>query len=423
MDMDDASSGASSLGEMQSSQKSKEGADYRPTDVAVNDYGNSQSPESDESSPEPDEKIVKVKSGETFVYILDKLGFKRSESNSAAAAITKIFNLRNLKIGQEISIKSGTSGDGLSLEKLSIRTPEFVVIAERQNDGSFRAKKSEIQLKKVIRTVSGVMDTKNPVKSLQSAGLKKAVALDAVAALRMAAKLGKTKSPVTFELLFHDFYDSNGNPFGSPQVKCILAIVDGKIVVLYVVKCNGRYVCVNGDGKILRPEANITLLKPLRIMHVTSKYGYRPDPIRGFSAMHTGIDLKAKQGTPVLSPAKGVVEFVGRRSGYGLYIRIRHSKDVCTAFAHLRKIYAVVGQTVKEGDVIGEVGVTGRVTGPHLHFEVIERGNFVNPATFSSCSLGIGNNELSPDARSALSEVKKELKMQIVSLIKAKSIH
>ena len=99
--------------------------------------------------------------------------------------------------------------------------------------------------------------------------------------------------------------------------------------------------------------------------------------------MHKGVDFAAPTGTPIFAAGNGVVEFAGKNGSYGNYIRIRHDGTYKTAYAHLngfkRGVYG--GVRVKQGDVIGFVGSTGRSTGPHLHYEIIVNGKQVNPST------------------------------------------
>jgi len=98
--------------------------------------------------------------------------------------------------------------------------------------------------------------------------------------------------------------------------------------------------------------------------------------------MHTGIDISASSGTPVAAARDGDVVFVGRRGGYGIMIEIRHDEHYSTVYAHLRDTYVVEGDRVREGEVIGEVGCTGRCTGPHCHFEVLYDGDQKDPLFF-----------------------------------------
>jgi len=107
---------------------------------------------------------------------------------------------------------------------------------------------------------------------------------------------------------------------------------------------------------------------------INSPYSYRTDPITGEVRHHNGVDLKAKYGDPVYSASGGKVTFTGVSGGYGNLIIIANGNAYTTYYGHLSKIYAKTGQKVRRGVLIGRVGATGRVTGPHLHFE-IRKGN------------------------------------------------
>lgn len=116
---------------------------------------------------------------------------------------------------------------------------------------------------------------------------------------------------------------------------------------------------------------------------VTGGFGERMDPLSGEPARHPGIDISAPKGTEVEAAGDGVVVQVGRvESGYGNEILIDHGNGVMTRYGHLSGIYVVAGQDVRRGDVIGAVGMTGRTTGPHLHYEVLVNDTPVNPAKF-----------------------------------------
>ena len=103
---------------------------------------------------------------------------------------------------------------------------------------------------------------------------------------------------------------------------------------------------------------------------VTSRYGWRSHPVTGSWAFHSGIDLGAPKGTPVLATKNGKVSFAGWSGGYGNLVELGHS-EFGTRYAHLSAIYVQSGQNVVKGQQIGLVGSTGRSTGPHLHFEVL----------------------------------------------------
>jgi murein DD-endopeptidase MepM/ murein hydrolase activator NlpD len=115
---------------------------------------------------------------------------------------------------------------------------------------------------------------------------------------------------------------------------------------------------------------------------ITGGFGQRMDPFTGEGAFHTGIDIAAPAGTPVRAAADGILFNAGPNAGYGIEALIDHGYGVTTKYAHLSALYVVVGQEVRRGQVIGAVGVTGRTTGPHLHYEVLVRGTPVNPAIY-----------------------------------------
>ncbi len=125
----------------------------------------------------------------------------------------------------------------------------------------------------------------------------------------------------------------------------------------------------------------VTLETPVEDERITSPYGWRVHPILKKRRFHKGVDFGAPEGTPVHAAEDGVIEAIGRRGHYGLYVRIRHCSTVETAYAHLASFTPglAVGSTVSRGQVIAEVGRTGWATGPHLYYEVIVNGHRINP--------------------------------------------
>ncbi|MCX7894556.1 MAG: peptidoglycan DD-metalloendopeptidase family protein [Thermoanaerobaculum sp.] len=112
---------------------------------------------------------------------------------------------------------------------------------------------------------------------------------------------------------------------------------------------------------------------------ITDGFGPRIDPMTRQAAFHDGLDISAAFGTPVKAPADGLVVFADREAGYGKAIKINHGYGFVTVYGHLDRILVKEGQRVKRGDIIGRVGMTGRTTGPHLHYEVWKDGERQNP--------------------------------------------
>jgi murein DD-endopeptidase MepM/ murein hydrolase activator NlpD len=127
---------------------------------------------------------------------------------------------------------------------------------------------------------------------------------------------------------------------------------------------------------------------PVSAGNLGSNFGWRIDPFTGRAALHTGLDFQALSGTGILAAAGGVVVTQEFRPDYGNMIEVDHGKDLITRYAHASKVYVKKGDLIKRGQKIGEVGTTGRSTGPHLHFEVLVRGVPQDPQKF----LNAGRN-------------------------------
>ena len=113
---------------------------------------------------------------------------------------------------------------------------------------------------------------------------------------------------------------------------------------------------------------------------IGSRYGMRRHPILGYRRMHSGLDFRARSGTPIVAVTDGRVEFAGRNGGYGNYVRLRHTGDFGTGYAHMSRIAVRSGQSVRRGQVIGYVGSTGLSTGPHLHYETYRGSRKIDPS-------------------------------------------
>lgn len=127
---------------------------------------------------------------------------------------------------------------------------------------------------------------------------------------------------------------------------------------------------------------SVPSIKPVGIGAISSLFGRRRDPFTGQWEPHLGVDFCAPTGTPIYSTADGKIVNTSRQPGFGKALVIDHGNGYRTLYAHMHKFYVKKGQTVKRGDPIGEIGNTGRSTGPHLHYEVIKDNNHQDPLDF-----------------------------------------
>jgi murein DD-endopeptidase MepM/ murein hydrolase activator NlpD len=135
-------------------------------------------------------------------------------------------------------------------------------------------------------------------------------------------------------------------------------------------------------GASKKVDVSIPSINPVEVMRMTSQYGYRTDPFQGRRKNHKGLDIAGPIGTPIFATADGIVGRAQWVSGYGKYIEVEHGNAIQTRYGHLSAMNVVSGQRVKQGDIIGFMGSTGRSTGSHLHYEVRIAGEPVNPNSF-----------------------------------------
>jgi murein DD-endopeptidase MepM/ murein hydrolase activator NlpD len=140
---------------------------------------------------------------------------------------------------------------------------------------------------------------------------------------------------------------------------------------------------VKNKEKLLRAIPAIQPVSNKNLKRVASGFGYRIDPLYKDSRLHAGLDFSAPTGTPIYATADGEVQIAGfNTDGYGNKVVINHGYGFQTLYAHMVRVIANVGQSVKRGEVIGYVGSTGKSTGSHLHYEVIKRGTKVDPVYY-----------------------------------------
>lgn len=122
--------------------------------------------------------------------------------------------------------------------------------------------------------------------------------------------------------------------------------------------------------------------RPVQSGWMSSYYGRRTDPFTGKPAMHRGVDFAGKEGAEIFAVADGIVTWSSTRYGYGEMVEINHGNGYATRYAHNAENLVAVGQEVRKGEVVALMGETGRATGPNLHFEVLHKGQRVNPVKF-----------------------------------------
>jgi murein DD-endopeptidase MepM/ murein hydrolase activator NlpD len=189
----------------------------------------------------------------------------------------------------------------------------------------------------------------------------------------------------TFKVTYEETQNDLGQRVKTGRILAAAFTVGGETRQAFWWGKNKEYLSETGESK-----RKLLLRTPLEVYRISSGYGLRTHPVLGFSKLHTGTDFAAPIGTPVKASGDGVITFIGPKGPNGNLIKIRHNAKFETAYAHLHRFSKGlrVGSRVKQGQIIAQVGNTGRSTGPHLHYEVQVSGVSVNPM---STKLPTGN--------------------------------
>ena len=187
------------------------------------------------------------------------------------------------------------------------------------------------------------------------------------------------KSGDIIDILYEADFTKSNNIVGTPDLLYgLMNLKDHKLELFRYTLSNGVTDYFDAYGKSIRKHLMRT---PVQGARLSSKFGVRKHPILGYSKMHRGVDFAAKRGTPIMAAGDGRVTFAGRNGAFGRFVEIKHLNNFKTGYAHLYKFSKGIkkGKLVKQGDIIGYVGTSGRSTGPHLHYEVKHKNRTINP--------------------------------------------
>jgi len=338
-----------------------------------------------EQSDPPGVKIVEVQKGDTLLDILLGSGIKSDEAAAAIDALDSLFKPRDLKPGQAITLaldrQSGGEGDGgVQLASLSLDSSvERNVVVKRDDNGGFVAAAIVHPLQLQDTLASGVIDS-----SLFEAGQDAAVPVEVMSQVIKAFSYDvdfqrEVQPGDRFEILYERYEDEHGRLARPGNVLYAALILSGTTKEIYRYEPqDGVADFFNAQGESIRKDL---LRTPLDVIRISSSFGMRRDPILGYSRMHRGVDFAASMGTPIFAAGNGIIARIGPVNGYGNYIQIKHNPQYATAYGHMSRFASGlrIGSKVRQGDVIGYVGMTGRATGPHLHYEVLVNGSQINP--------------------------------------------
>ena len=349
-----------------------------------------------------EDKIVerRVKSGETLLKIIADTGASEQDVFAILASTKKVFNPKQINNGDQINIKyrvkidydsnnlqSNSSGSRIVIidsVEISPSTEEKIIIS-RKNDGEYDSKKVQIKLLRYVSRYFGTLKKGLYVDGVES-GISPTSMMNMINLYSYDIDFQRDiKAGDKFEMLIESFYSQDGKKIKDGNVLFSSLVLQNRAIEIYMHKVDGKVEYFDNKGNSVRKS----LLKtPINGARVSSGFGMRHHPILGYSKMHKGVDFAAGTGTPILAAGNGTITHFGIKGGYGNFVQIRHNTDYSTGYGHASRFNKKfrVGSLVKQGEVVAYVGTTGRSTGPHLHFEVMYKGNQINPAKVKATS-------------------------------------
>ena len=334
-------------------------------------------------------KKIIIISGDTMMDIFTRAGLNRGLAHKAIVSLSKIYDPKNILPGQEFNFFFQQSGEVNSPSGYDqsgklidiIYKPnlyhEYRIVLDKKNQ--FKAKLHKRNIKTIIHRISGSINTSLYLAATKL-GLPIPVLMELIRIYSWDIDFQRSiRSGDTFDVLYERMETNSGKlaRFGN-IIYADLKL--GKLSnQLYLFKTNKN--SFNHFDKRGHSAKKALMRTPINGARLSSGYGTRRHPILGFNKMHRGVDFAAPIGTPILAAGSGIIVYRARNGAYGNYVRIRHNSVYSTAYAHLSKFSRSLtkGSRVRQGQVIGYVGTTGRSTGPHLHYEILKRGRQTNP--------------------------------------------
>jgi len=362
-----------------------------------------------------------VQSGDNVSSLLAKAGVGGEEQVLLIEALKKEFDIRSLKAGSKYS-----DGDTLvvhyrnlkdkqiTVQKLEIiRSSVHRIYVTRDGDTFTAHENILVPALKTIRSEGEIAKGQSFIMSAQEQGIPMNVVFAFYDIFAFDLDFQRDVYPgAKFKMMYEQKYSPTGEYLGAGDLLYGEFENNGRNLKIYRYEDEkGKVAYYNEEGKGAQKALKKT---PIRNARISSRYGKRRHPILGYTKQHTGVDFAAGSGTPIPAAGDGVVVFKGWKGGYGNYIKIRHNGSYSSAYAHMKgyRRGIRVGSRVKQGQIVGYVGSTGRSTGPHLHYEILKNGHHVNPLTLRMPSI----QNLTGDALKGFYAMREKTDMQFALL-------
>ncbi len=321
-----------------------------------------------------------VKAGENFNSILEQYSIDKKEISVIEKKLTKKINLNKLKTNQKIHLTVDQANKSIKKIIFQISNKERVILTQDLEKNTYDQEIVLTKLEKKILYNENII-----LQSLYRSAIDKKIPAGII--VEFARIYGfqvdfqrDIKKKDRFQIMYEVFVDEKNKVVETGNILFANLILTGKENSLYYFDKKGSDGHYDKNGKSVQKALMKT---PINGARLSSPFGMRKHPIDGFNKMHKGTDFAAPMGTPIMASGSGVIKKAGWCGGGGNCVVIKHNSTYQTIYAHMSKFAKGIrsGVRVKQAQIIGYVGSTGKSTGPHLHYEVIVNGKKVNSQT------------------------------------------
>ena len=322
----------------------------------------------------------KISNGETFDNILKQYSINEKEIANLKKKISKKININRLKTNQRIQLIIDQKNNLVKEFTFKISNTEKIYLTRDLETNDFNQKILITSLNKTVLYKENII-----LESLYKSAIQQKIPPNII--VEFARIYGfqvdfqrDIRKRDSFQVMYEVFVDDNKKIIETGNILYANLVLSGENNSLYYFDKKGSEGHYDKSGKSIKKALMKT---PINGARLSSSFGMRKHPIDGFNKMHRGTDFAAPMGTPIMASGDGVVKKAGWCGGGGNCVVIRHNSTYQTVYAHMSKFAKGIrsGVRVKQAQVIGYVGSTGKSTGPHLHYEVIVNGERINSQT------------------------------------------
>ncbi len=327
-----------------------------------------------------EDRAIEVARGETLGSAMQRAGAEQQDISKVLASVEGVFEARRVRPGQKIDVYFESAGAGARLTGVAFRSePGAAVTVNRTFDGQFKAREVLMPLTFEVARIAAKVETSLYDSAIAGGATDREVSQLADVFAYDVDFQRDIHPGDGVELVFERFRDDEGRTVKTGDLLFVSLDARGAPKSFYRFKRPSG--TVDWYDEAGRSARKFLMKTPINGARLSSGFGMRRHPILGYSALHKGTDFAAPTGTPIMAAGDGVIVRAGGNGSYGNYVRIRHTDGYETAYAHMSRFGRGVraGARVSQQQTIGYVGTTGRSTGPHLHYEVMFRGQQMNP--------------------------------------------